>query len=196
MGTLRYCTFKGYQPSYHVFLKFNLFLSRFFRQINTDVILSIALTDTSGQVIVASKKKIVVWNYETMTVVTKLKLNLESGSKSFNLTSSNLLQLFLPHNCVEGGEIFAVSAGKKNLRPLLRVQLTGDAAPSSPNCSVIFRHVTLATQHVGDTSNTLVSLSDHKAGLKKNQASGFFLFFYIFAQKRELLGFFQFQEYF
>jgi hypothetical protein len=112
---------------------------------------------------VASKKKIVVWNYETMTVVTKLKLNLESGSKSFNLTSSNLLQLFLPHNCVEGGEIFAVSAGKKNLRPLLRVQLTGDAA--APNSSVIFRHVTLATQHVGDTGNTLVSLSDHKAGL-------------------------------
>ena len=113
----------------------------------------------------ASKKKIVVWNYETMTVVTKLKLNLESGSKSSNLTSSNLLQLFLPHNCVEGGEIFAVSAGKKNLRPLLRVQLTGDAASNS---SVIFRHVTLATQHVGDTGNTLVSLSDHKAGLEKN----------------------------
>ncbi len=105
-----------------------------------------------------------------MTVVTKLKLNLESGSKSFNLTSSNLLQLFLPHNCVEGGEIFAVSAGKKNLRPLLRVQLTGDAA--APNSSVIFRHVTLATQHVGDTGNALVSLSDHKAGLEKNP--GFF----------------------
>jgi hypothetical protein len=115
---------------------------------------------------VASKKKIVVWNYETMTVVTKLKLNLESGSKSSNLTSSNLLQLFLPHNCVEGGEIFAVSAGKKNLRPLLRVQLTGDAASNS---SVIFRHVTLATQHVGDTGNTLVSLSDHKAGLEKTR---------------------------
>jgi hypothetical protein len=147
--------------------------------------------DTSGQVIVASKKKIVVWNYETMTVVTKLKLNLESGSKTSNLTSSNLLQLFLPHNCVEGGEIFAVSAGKKNLRPLLRVQLTGDAS----NSSVIFRHVTLATQHVGDTGNTLVSLSDHKAGLEKtrffflNPAQwffGFFLvFFFIYLPRRE-----------
>ncbi len=36
--------------------------------------------------------------------------------------------------------------------------------------------------------------------LKKTQPSGFFwvlcFFFYIFAQKREFLGFFQFQEYF
>jgi hypothetical protein len=34
-------------------------------------------------------------------------------------------------------------------------------------------------------------------GLKKNQPSGFFgAFLYIFAQKREFLGFFQFQKYF
>ncbi len=30
--------------------------------------------------------------------------------------------------------------------------------------------------------------------LKKYQPSGFFRFFYLFAQKREILGFFQFQE--
>ena len=44
-----------------------------------------------------------------------------------------------------------------------------------------------------------------KAGLEKSyktpgffftQPSGVFCFFYIFAQKREFLGFFQFQEYF
>ena len=36
-----------------------------------------------------------------------------------------------------------------------------------------------------------------KAGLEKTQPSGFFsFFFYIFAQKREFLGFFQFQEWY
>jgi hypothetical protein len=36
-----------------------------------------------------------------------------------------------------------------------------------------------------------------KPGLKKNPSPvGFFVLFYIYAQKREFLGFFQFQEYF
>jgi hypothetical protein len=63
-----------------------------------------------------------------------------------------------------------------------------------------------------ETSSTIagivrvLNIDYHKAGLEKTQPSGFFGvfglfggflgFFYIFAQKREFLGVFQFQEYF
>ena len=129
-----------------------------------------ALTDTNGEVIVASKKKIVVWNYETMSVVNKFKLNFDGGHKHLSLKS--LLQIYLPHNCVQQtGELYAIAAasGKKNLRHLFRIQLAGDNEEEeeggggvAAGSNLIFRHVTLSSQHVGDGGNTLVSLSDHK----------------------------------
>ena len=107
-----------------------------------------ALTDTNGEVIVASKKKIVVWNYETMSVVNKFKLNFDGGHKHLSLKS--LLQIYLPHNCVQQtGELYAIAEEEGG----------GGVAAGS---NLIFRHVTLSSQHVGDGGNTLVSLSDHK----------------------------------
>jgi hypothetical protein len=52
---------------------------------------------------------------------------------------------------------------------------------------------------VGATCTRLYQLAQaglEKTRLKKNPAQCFLVFLYIFAQKREFLGFFQFQEHF
>ncbi len=95
-----------------------------------------------------------------MTVVKKVRLNIDRGNKNCNLKC--LLQLYLPHNCVQTGEVYAIAGGKNNLRHLFRVQLTADQHTPVANSNMIFRHVSLSSQHVGDDGNTLVSLSDHK----------------------------------
>jgi hypothetical protein len=95
-----------------------------------------------------------------VNIVKKLKLNFDGGSKLINMKS--LLQIYLPHNCVQAGEVYANATGKKNLRHLFRVQLNSSEEEGVRNNHMIFRHVTLASQHVGDGGNTLVSLSDHK----------------------------------
>jgi SpoVK/Ycf46/Vps4 family AAA+-type ATPase len=54
-------------------------------------------------------------------------------------------------------------------------------------------------QHIGGLEDLKLKLRQaglEKTRIKKKQPSGFFGFFYTLAQKREFLGFFQFQEYF
>jgi hypothetical protein len=65
-----------------------------------------------------------------------------------------------------------------------------------------YAFVEFSTEAECEKAKNKLATSRFQAGLektrvlKKNQPSGFFGFFYIFAQKREFIGFFQFQEYF
>lgn len=126
------------------------------KSINTNKILSIALSERPGEVVVAGLRSVTVWNYEETKVVEKFKYRL-GGRVSW----SDLQTVFLPNNFTTSGDVYLTFLNKTQ-NNFVRVNVR------EKNSNVIFKNVTIDSQHIGDNDNSIVSLSNHKVPAMKN----------------------------
>jgi len=130
------------------------------KSVNTGKILSIALSDQPGQLLVATNKMVALWDYEMAKVVSKHKYYNKNSKHTF--IGKGIMAVYIPTNFTTSGDVYITCSDKKNAKNLMRVNVF------ESSCTQIFKDVSLGTQHIGDNNNSLVTLSDHKIHGFKN----------------------------
>lgn len=131
------------------------------KTIFTGEIFCMSLTGTAGQIAVAGRKSVTVWDYELTKVVTKHKYFKKEFARKFNYEA--VIDVFLPNNFGSSGDVYLTVVDKKNMNNFLRVNVL------EVTCNQIFKNVSPGTQHVGDKNNSIVTLANHKIhGFKNN----------------------------
>ena len=122
------------------------------RQLNTGQVMAIQRTDKEEEVVVATKKKVVVWNFVDVKTTAKFKI---SSSKVPNY-ETGLQSSYIPDNFHKEHEIYVTVSRKEKKASLHRLNL--DAGSNHQ----IFNNIKPGTVHVGDSDNLVCAISDHK----------------------------------
>ena len=122
------------------------------RKLNTGQVLAIQRTDKEDEVVVATKKKVVIWNFVDVKAAAKFKI---TSSKVPNY-ETGLQSSYIPENFHKEHEIYVTVCKKEGKTSLHRLNL--DAGSNHQ----IFNNVRPGTVHVGDTDNLVCAISDHK----------------------------------
>lgn len=130
------------------------------KSVNTGKILSIALSDKPGQLLVATNKMVALWDYEMAKMVSKHKYFTKNSKHTF--LGKGIMAVYIPTNFTASGDVYITCLDKKNANNLMRVNVF------EASCNQIFKNVSIGTQHIGDNNNSLVTLSNHKIHGFKN----------------------------
>jgi len=122
------------------------------RKLNTGQVLAIQRTDKEEEVVVATKKKVVIWNFVDVKAATKFKI---SSNKVPNY-EGGLQSSYIPENFHKEHEIYVTVSKKEGNTSLHRLNL--DAGSNHQ----IFNNIKPGTVHVGDADNLVCAISDHK----------------------------------
>ena len=117
-----------------------------------------SLTGEPGQIALAGRKRVTVWNYEETKIVEKYDYFI--SDKKFN--HDGVLDVLLPYNFVDTGDVFVTVLDRNNMNNLVRINVKENSI------NQIFKHVTVGTQHIGDNNNSLVSIVNHRVRGFKN----------------------------
>ena len=122
------------------------------RELNTGEVTAIQRSNSDSEVVVASKNKVVVWDFKEVKVVTQYKFSLHKLSKH----EQGLQSVYIPENFHQDHEIFVTVRKKEKKTALHRINL------SSGSTHAIFSNVKPGSVHVGDGDNLVTAISDHK----------------------------------
>ena len=128
---------------------------------NSGSIISLAVADTPGQILVATAKDVTVWDYELTKIVVKHRF-FKKDSKTTE-PSAVVEDVLIPANFSTTGSLYITTPGKKRSKNLSRL----DVFTSS--CNLIFRDVSPGSRHLGDNNNTLVSLANQVKGPRNSE---------------------------
>jgi len=128
------------------------------RTINTGPLLNICDTGDPNTVLVATKRKIMLWDISKVKIIKKINIFPDGGSNK-HYKRDDILDIFLATNALKVNEIYLVAKAKKELNALYRVNLSDHDS----NVVKILRHVTVGSVHIGDNNNTLVAITNNKA---------------------------------
>ena len=121
-------------------------------------ILSMSLTGLPGQIALAGRKRVTIWNYEETKMVGKYEYF--PSDKKFNY--DGILSVLLPDNFLDTGDVFVTVLDRHKMNNLVRISVHEKCVHQ------IFKHVTVGTQHIGDNNNSLVTIANHKVRGFKN----------------------------
>ena len=122
------------------------------RQLNTGRILAIQKTNVDEEIVVASRKKVVVWNFKEVKITFKWKIshnkvpNYEQGLECIYIP----VQFYLDH------EIFVTVSKKEKKLCLYRINLQTNSNHK------IFQNINSGSVNVGNNDNTVAAVSDHR----------------------------------
>merc|ERR1719195_1057552 len=122
------------------------------RELNTGEVTAIQRSNSDSEVVVASKNKVVVWDFKEVKVVNQYKFSLHKMSKH----ELGLQSVYIPENFHQDHEIFVTVRKKEKKMALHRINL------SSGSNHAIFSNVKPGSVHVGDGDNLVSAISDHK----------------------------------
>jgi len=125
------------------------------RSLNTGPVLAVQVTDNS-QLIVASKNKVCVWNFQLVKIVKKFDLAHGDEKRDFKSRVGEIRDIFIPEKFMEMFEVF-VSGEKEGKVSLHRHNVT-----SGGQVNKIFNSVNIGSVHIGENDNTVAAISDHK----------------------------------
>ena len=123
------------------------------REIETGIVLAMQKGSKEGEVMVATKKKIAIWNF--MDVKISKKYSLEFDRKHQDKT---ILEIFIPERFEDTKEIFFCAQGPGDKKvPLFRMDVAHRTSVR------IFENVKLGSVDIGQQDNLVCAISDHKA---------------------------------
>jgi len=124
--------------------------SQLVRQLNTGSILAVQKGDVEGEITVASKSKIMIWNFMEVKIVKKFALN---HSK---FKASDIMDIYIPEKFGKSNEIFISVQGVGKMCALFRLNVVTNS------CNKIFKNHTVGSVHIGENDNLVCAISDHK----------------------------------
>jgi len=120
------------------------------RQLNTGPIISIQKGNQEGELIVATLKKLCIWNFMDVRIVNKFKIECRNKLQSFEK-----VDIYIPETFNDNKEIF-LGLKKDSKVSLFRLNLeTNESAK-------IFNDFKVGTLHLGAKDQLVCAISDHK----------------------------------
>jgi len=124
--------------------------SQLVRQLNTGNIIAVQKGDVEGEIRVASKTKIMTWNFMEVKIVEKFAL---ADSK---FKHSDILDIFIPEKFGQSKEVFISVQGMDKMVALFRLNVVTNI------CNKIFNNHKIGSVHIGEKDNLVCAISDHK----------------------------------
>jgi len=139
-------------------LVYNALSGSIVRTISTGPLLNICDTGDPNTVLVATKRKIMLWDISKVKIIKKINIFPDGGSNK-HYKPEDIVDILLASNAMKVNEIYLVAKAKKDLNALYRVNLSDQ----ENQVVKILRHVTIGSVHIGDNNNTLVAITNNKA---------------------------------
>ena len=123
------------------------------RSLNTGLVLAAVVGQGEGEIYVATKKKICLWNFHTVKIVEQFALSSKESKSEF--ISSDILDIFISATFKSSGIIFVTAKlAMKNV--LFRLNL------NTHETNRIFKDIKLGSVHVGDSGNCVCAIGSLK----------------------------------
>ena len=123
------------------------------RSLNTGTVLAAVVGQGEGEVYVATKKKICLWNFQTVKIVEQFALSSKESKSEF--ISSDILDIFIPASFKSSMSIFVTAKlAMKNV--LFRLNL------NTHETNKIFKDIKVGSVHVSDSGNCVCAIGSLK----------------------------------